>query len=153
MAKPRHGQALRLGEVFAGARGQVGRVGEARQTRPHVGEAGGDLRHGLHLAALQVVGVIQDAQFTALLTGLRLSGQGLGLFGFGRDQFGQGRVAAGREGRWSAARTGDLRVIRPLRGARRVHQRLGRGDGGAGLPDLAGQVQTGPLGHRMLSME
>ena len=47
---------------------------------------------------------------------------------------------------------GGRRVIRLLGGPRRIHRRLGRGDGdgGVGLSDLAGQVQTGPLGHLML---
>ncbi len=98
-------------------------------------------------------GVIQDAQFTDLLTRLRLSCQSLGLFGFGRDQFGQGGVDPGCESRWSAARIEDLRVIRPLRSARRVHRHLGGHHRRIGLSNLPVQVQTGPLGHFMLTME
>ncbi len=84
-------------------------------------------------------------------TSLRLSCQGL--FGFGRDPFGQGGVDPGREGWWSAARMGDLRVIRPLRGARRVHQHLDGHHRRIGLSDLPIQVQTGPLGHFMRTMK
>ncbi len=43
--------------------------------------------------------MIQRAQFTDLLTGLRLSRQCLGLFGFGLNQVSQGGVNPGREGR------------------------------------------------------
>jgi len=104
VSQPVHRQALGLGDAFTGPRGQVDRVGEARQARPHGGETGGDLFHGLHLSRLHIIRMIEVAQFADQFTGLGLPCLGLRLFGFGGDQRGQGRLNLRREGRWPAAR-------------------------------------------------
>ncbi len=81
--QPVHRQALGLGDAFTGPRGQVGRVGEARQARPYGGETGGDLCHGLHLSRLHLIGMIEVAQFADQFTGLGLACLGLRLVDFG----------------------------------------------------------------------
>ena len=152
-SQPLDRQALRLGETFAGAGGSVGRLGEVRQARPHVSAAGGHALNGLCRAAREVIRVIQRTEFTDRLTGLRWSRQGLGLLAFGVDHVDHGGVNPGREGRGAAARMRNLRVIRALGGPRGRQRRLGRRDGGSGLFDLTGQVQTGPLRDLMLTMK
>lgn len=97
--------------------------------------------------------MIQATPFPDLLAGLRLPGLGLGLHAFGADQVGQGVVKPGGEGGGPAARTGALRLIRPPGVLRDVHRLLGHRDGGGGLADLAGQVQTRCLRHLMLAMK
>jgi hypothetical protein len=122
------GQALGLGEVFACARGQVGCLGEARQVRPHGGEASGDPFNGLPLAGIHIIGVVQGAEFADQVTRLSLACLGLDVLNVGLRQVGQGDVQARREGGWPAAGTGVLRCILPVGRALSVHVHLGGRD-------------------------
>jgi hypothetical protein len=121
-----------------------------REVRPDLGEAGGDLRHGLYLAAVQVVGVKQGPQRADRGPGLALALDGLGLLGLRPHQVAHGRGDARREGRGPTAGTGRGRVIGPR--GRALHLQVRR-DRGVGVPDLAGQVQTGALGDLLLAMK
>ena len=151
--QPLDGQTLCLGDVLACPRGQVGRLGETCQARPNRGEAGGDLRQRLDAAVLQVVGVKQDPQFTDRRARLALTFQGLGLLDLRLDPIAHGHLDPGREGRGPAAGTRRLRRVGPRGRPLRIEVRLRDRDRGAGLLDLAGQVQSGALGDLLLAME
>jgi hypothetical protein len=71
------GQALGFGQALAGPRRQIGRVGQLLQPCPDIGKALGDARHGLRLSVRQVIGVIEDSQFTHQVTRVRLTRLGL----------------------------------------------------------------------------
>ena len=136
--QPLHGQALGLGEAFAGAVGQIGRLGEAVQARPHRGEPRGDALDRLCLSGLRIVRVMRSpsSRINSRASVCRACARASG---FGRDQRGQGRLNAGLEGGRTPKRARRARLEYLLRRALGLPLRLRGGQAGLGVTHVARQ--------------
>lgn len=131
--QPLGGQALRLGEALAGARGEISGLGHVVKPRPDVGKPLSDARHRLGLAGRQVIRVIHITEFAQECMGLGLAGLGGGVRDLGLGQVRQG-------GLMGLAHRRPTVVERGRRGGS-LHGRtagLGRGPGRGGLLDGPG---------------
>lgn len=97
--------------------------------------------------------MIEVAQFADQFTRLGLACQGLGLLGFGLHQRAQGGIHAHRVVRRPATPMARFCLISLPSGPFGVQLRLRLGDGGIGLPDLAGQRQAGAFSNLVLTMK